>query len=62
MSTKEESQKAKAMRLRQQIKQIINPEVNQIDSQSSSDDASPQNVTPRDFIHRRMREIDSDEK
>jgi hypothetical protein len=62
MSTNEESQKAKAMRLRQQIKQIINPEVNQIDSQSSSDDASPKNVTPRDFIHRRMREIDSDEK
>jgi hypothetical protein len=52
----EAARKARAQRLREQIKQIESPKT---EDESTAKEARPQpGESPRDFIHRKMRELD----
>ncbi|MFC0666568.1 hypothetical protein ACFSKY_03845 [Azotobacter chroococcum] len=58
----EDARKARAERLRKQIKQIVTPDTGEAGEQPASRDPSSNQVTPREFIHRRMHELDRDTK
>jgi hypothetical protein len=59
MSDDEAAQKARAERLRQQIERLKSPVPEERDLDTPK---SPAKESPRDFTHRRMRELDQQER